>query len=144
MSWLRRLVSRRRLERQLDAELADHLERFVVDLVDRGVPEAEARRRARLTFGGVDQVKEQCRDARGTRWIDEITQDLRYGLRLLREHRGFTAVAVLSLALGIGANTAIFSIVDRLLLRALPVAAPERLAIVDNGTCPVLTVDDGR
>jgi len=141
VSWLGRLLRRKRLERQLDAELGDHIARSISDAVAQGVPEAEARRRARLTLGGVEQIKEQCRDTRGTRWLEEFAGDVRYGWGLLREHRGFAVVAVLSLALGIGANTAIFSIVDHLLLRSLPVQAPERLVLLDHGswTHPIWT-----
>ena len=96
--------------------------------------EPEARRRARLEFGGIEQVKEDCRDARGTRWLDEIAQDLRYGLRMLRRSPAFTLVAVASLALGIGANSAIFALVDGVLLKSLPVREPERLVLLDDGS----------
>jgi len=133
MTWWARLLRTRRLERELDAELRDHLERHVHDLVRAGLDEPTARRRAHQALGGLAQVKEACRDARGTRWVEEFAQDLRYGARLLRANRGFTLVAVLSLALGIGANTAIFSIVDSLLLRSLPVHEPERLAVLGPG-----------
>ena len=87
--------------------------------------EAEARRKAAAQFGGLDQAKEYCRDQRGTRWLEDLVTDLRYGLRMLAHSRTFTAVAVLSLALGIGANTAIFTLVNSMLLRALPVREPE-------------------
>ena len=134
MTWWMRLLRRDRLDRQLDAELRDHVERQVADYVAGGMPEAEARRRARLEFGGLDRVKEECRDARGTRWLEDAGQDLRYALRLLGASPAFTAVAVLSLALGIGANTAIFSLVNSLLLRSLPVAHAERLVLLDGGS----------
>jgi hypothetical protein len=88
MKWWRRLLQRDRVERQLDAELRDHFDRLVADYVRSGITEAEARRRARLEFGGIEQVKEHCRDARGTRWVDELVQDLRYGVRLLRRIAG--------------------------------------------------------
>jgi hypothetical protein len=78
MTWLGRLFRRRRLEHELDAELRDHYERQLADFVATGVPEPEARRLARLALGGDDQIKEQCRDARGTRWIEDILQDVRY------------------------------------------------------------------
>ena len=134
MTWWSRLLHRNRLERDLDRELRDHLERHVADLVKGGMSEAEARRTASLTFGGVERVKEDCRDARGTRWVDDLVQDVRYGVRVLLKAPVFTSVAVLSLALGIGANTAIFSLVNSLLIRALPVRAPERLAILRQGS----------
>ena len=134
MTWLGRLLRRGRLERELDAELRDHLERHVADLVAGGMTEAEARRRAHLEFGGLDRAKEDCRDARGTRWLDDLVQDVRYGCRVLRKSPVFTAVAVASLALGIGANTAIFTLVDSLVLRALPVREPERLVRLQRGS----------
>ena len=134
MTWWRRLLHRGRAERQLDAELRDHFERLVADHVRAGLGEADARRQARLAFGGLEQVKEECRDARGTRWVDEIAQDLRYGLRLLRHSPAFTFVAVVSLALGIGANSAIFALVNGVLLESLPVREPQRLVLLDDGS----------
>jgi predicted permease len=121
MNWLGRLLRRRTLEAQLEAELRDHFERLVGDYRRQGLAEAEARRRARLDFGGLDQVKESCRDVRGTRWLEELGQDLRYGGRSLRRHLGFTIVAVLTLALGGAATMTIFNLVEALLLRTLPV-----------------------
>ena len=132
MNWWRRLT--RRAEQQLDAELRDHVERLVADYVRTGASEEEARRRARLEFGGVEQVKEECRDARGTRWLEDLVQDLRYGLRILRRSPAFALVAIGSLALGIGANSAIFSLVDRVLLKSLPVRDPARLVQLDDGS----------
>jgi predicted permease len=129
-----RLFRRRRLEAQLDAELRDHLERQVADYVRGGMGDTEARRRAQASFGGLDQAKEYCRDARGTRWLDDVAQDLAYGARVLRRSPTFTIVAVLSLALGIGANTAIFTLVNGLLLRTLPVREPERLVRLQHGS----------
>jgi predicted permease len=133
MTWFKRLLRRGRLEVQLDDELRDHLERQRADYVRAGMSDVEARRQAALTLGGLEQTKEICRDARGTRWVDDLAQDLRYGVRVLRASPAFTLVAVLSLALGIGANTAIFSLVNSLLLRSLPVADSGRLVLIDEG-----------
>jgi putative ABC transport system permease protein len=134
VSWWRRLLQRDRVERQLEAELRDHLERLADDYRRSGLSEQEARRKARLEFGGLEQVKEDCRDARGTRWLEDIAQDLRYGLRLLRQSPGFTVIAVASLALGIGANSAIFALVDGVILKTLPVRDPGRLVLLDDGS----------
>jgi predicted permease len=134
VSWWRRLLQRGRAERQLEAELRDHLERLADEYRRSGLSDQEARRRARLEFGGLEQVKEDCRDARGTRWLEEIAHDLRYGLRLLRQSPAFTVVAVASLALGIGANSAIFALVDGVLLKTLPVREPHRLVLLDDGS----------
>jgi putative ABC transport system permease protein len=132
MTLWRRLFGRGRLDRELDAELRDHLERRVADYLNEGLSEAEARRRASAGFGGLEQTKEYCRDQRGTRWLEDFATDARYGLRMLAHSRTFTLVAVLSLALGIGANTAIFTLVNSLLLQTLPVAEPERLVQLDG------------
>ena len=136
MTWWWRRWHRDRMERELDAELRDHVERQVADHVRAGLSERQARRRARIEFGGVEQIKESCRDVRGTRWLDENWQDLRTAIRALRGAPIVTTVIVLSLALGIGANTAIFSLLDSLLLRNLPVPYADRLVTltVDNAT----------
>src|SRR5688500_12192598 len=115
MTWWRRLIHRARLEDQLDAELRDHFERLVAEFQHRGASVNDARRLARLEFGGIDQVKEICRDVRGTRWIEDTAQDIRHGVRGFLKAPGFTAVAVLTLALGMGANLAIFNVFDALL-----------------------------
>ena len=134
MTWLGRLLRRTRAESELAAELRDHLERRVTDLVRDGIEELEARRLAALELGGLEQLKEDCRDARGTRWAHDLAHDLRYGVRVLAQTPIFTAVAVLSLALGIGANSAIFSMVNGLLLRTLPVREPSRLVLLQGGS----------
>ena len=95
-----------------------------------GLPREEAKRRVRLEFGGLEQVKEECRDARGVNLLETVAQDVPYGLRMLRNNPGFTAVAVVTLALGIGANTAIFSLGNVFVFRALPVKDADRLTVV--------------
>ena len=131
-SWLRGVTRRGRMESEMDAELRFHIEAFAEDLVGSGVPREEARRRARIEFGGVERAKEECREARGVNFVQSIFQDLRFGLRTLRKSPGFTAVAVLTLALGIGANAAIFTVINAVMLRALPVKHPEELVTVGN------------
>ena len=126
MNWWQRLRNRDRLERELDAELRYHFDREVDDNVRMGMSEEEARRRARLDLGGDDQLKESCRDARGTRWVDDIGQDLRFAARLLLKDRWFTLPAVIALALGIGMNGTMFTIVNAM-IRGLPIDGPERI-----------------
>jgi putative ABC transport system permease protein len=129
MTWWHRLVRRRKNEEELEKELRFHLEQHTSDLIAEGHSPEEARRQARLALGGPEQVKEKCRDVRGTRWLGDLLQDLRYGVRILAKHPGFTAVATLALALGIGVNTAILSAVNGFVLRPLPVEKPEQLIV---------------
>src|SRR6185436_18513822 len=98
MNRLFRLFSRRRLEADLEKELSYHFDRRVAELIRQGLDAQEAKRQARLEFGGSDEIKEACRDVRGTRWFDDLIQDFRYGMRLLRRSPAFTAVAIVSLA----------------------------------------------
>src|ERR1700730_7762080 len=127
---LRALFQRKGMQAELDAELRDHYEHQIQKYVSAGMAEEEACGRARFAFGGLEQTKEDCRQARGTHLIETTVQDLRYALRTLRKSPGFTTVAVLTLALGIGANTTILGLVDSALLRALPFRQPERLVHV--------------
>src|SRR5690349_1183564 len=133
-SWLRAMFRRSSMEREMERELRFHIERFTEDLVRSGVPLEEAGRRARVEFGAVQARKEECREALGLRLFDELRGDLRYALRMLRKAPAFTTVAILSLAIGIGANTVLFSVVNGVLLNPLPFPHPDQLVALYTRT----------
>jgi hypothetical protein len=124
---VRALFRRNTVERELDDELRFHFEQQVEKCVQSGIPSQEARRRARLMFWATEEIKEECREARGVVVFENLVQDLRNGLRAIRKSSGFTAVVVLTLSLGIGVNAALFTIVHGVLLSALPFPRPDRL-----------------
>lgn len=126
-SWLRAMLLRSRIESEMDDELRFHLEAYAEDLMRTGLLREEAIRRARIEFGGLDRVKEECREAQGLLFLDTLWQDLRFGLRMMRKNAGFTATAVFALGLGIGVSTTVFTAYDAVALRPRPVKDPDRL-----------------
>ncbi len=131
-SWLRALLRRSQMESEMDAELRFHMEAYAEDLVRSGMAREEATRRARLEFGGVERVKEEGREARGVNLVESLLRDLRYGTSNMLRTPGFTAITVLTLALGIGATTAIFSAVNPILFESLPYPRPERIMVISE------------
>jgi predicted permease len=134
MNLWQRMWRRKQLEDRLDKELRFHLEQHTRDLIEEGLDPAEARRQALLALGGSDQVKESCREARGTLWLEDIIKDTRYALRNLKQHLGFTTVVLLTLALGTGATTVMFTVINGVLLKSLPYPEPGRLAAIHGHT----------
>ncbi|HKQ88498.1 MAG TPA: ABC transporter permease [Candidatus Acidoferrales bacterium] len=140
--WIRRaegMFRKGRREAELEEELAAHLEMLVEQNAERGMTPEEARRVARIALGGGEQIMEAVREQRGLPWLDSLIADVRFGLRMLAKNPGFTCVAILTLALGIGANTAIFTLIDAVMLRMLPVSNPQELVslnVVDSPSYP--------
>jgi putative ABC transport system permease protein len=132
---LRSLFRGAQANQELDDELRDHLDRKTEEYVAKGMTQEEARRRARLELGGIEQTKEKCRDARRVNWLQDFVKDLHFALRMLRKSSGFATVAALSLALGIGATTAMFSLIYAVLLNPFPYVGADRImnpVIIDN------------
>src|SRR5690348_12332065 len=134
--WLRAMLRRSRMESEMDAELRFHMDAFAEDLVRSGVPRQEALRRARVEFGGVERAKEECREARGVSLLDGLAQDFTFAARTLSKNPGFTAIAVLTLALGIAVNATMFSLVSAFVLRRPPGREPSRIVVI-SGVNPV-------
>jgi len=146
-AWILRiagLFNKQRKDQELEDEIESHIQMHTEDNVRLGMTPAEARRQAMIKLGGVESTKEAYRDQRGLPWLETLWQDIRFGLRMLRKNPGFTAVTVLTLALGIGANTAIFQLLNAVRLKTLPVAKPQELVEVRIvGGNPGLGLSDG-
>ena len=126
---LRALFTRSTLDREMAEQMQLHLELMIEENMANGMTSEEARQAAVKKFGGIEQLKEQCRDERSVKWIEDFLGDVRYGLRMLRKSPGFSLVVILSMALGIGVNSAVFSQINDQLLRMLPVKAPSELVL---------------
>ena len=135
-SWFRALFRKQKLDREMDEEMRAHIEMRTRKNLEAGINPSEARYAALRSFGGMEQIKEICRDLRGVGWVDAFRQDLSFAARMLIRNPAFTAVAVATLALGIGANTAIFSAINALLLRPLPYRDSDQLVRIKENLPP--------
>src|SRR5437762_5933038 len=124
---LRALFQKRQLDAEMDEEMRSHIEMQTQENIDAGMNPDDARYAALRQFGWVESIKETCRERRGVNWIEHLLQDFRYGLRMMRKNPGSTVIAVLLLALGIGGNTAVFSVVDKAILNPIPGKAADQL-----------------
>src|SRR5262245_66566213 len=132
MKWLRRLFRRRKQEEELEKELSFHLDQHTNDLISQGCSPEEAHRQARLALGGPEQVKEKLRDVRGTRWLGDLAQDLRYAARMWSQSPAFTLFAICGLALAIGVNTFVFTIVNAALYPTPSIPGIDRLGVISG------------
>lgn len=132
MNWFQRLLKTARMEKELDVELRFHFEAQVADKINAGLTEAEARRATRIEFGGLEQIKQDCRESRGTLWLVSIVQDLRFGARILAKSPGFSVTAILVLALGIGVSTLAFSLYNIASLQSIPVRDPTTVVRIER------------
>jgi hypothetical protein len=132
MNWFQRLTKTGQMERELDAELRFHFESQVAHKIDAGSTEAEARRATRLEFGGLEQIKQDCRESRGTLWLVSIVQDLRFGARTQSRSPGFSITAIVVLALAIGVSTLAFSLYNIISLQSIPVRDPATLVHIQR------------
>jgi len=132
MNWFQRLSKTGRMEKELDAELRFHFETQVAEKIQTGLTEAEARRATRLEFGGLEQIKQDCRESRGTLWLVSIVQDLRFGARILAKSPGFSVTAIVVLALGIGVCTLAFSLYNIIALQSIPVRDPATVVRIER------------